>query len=251
MNWLLGLVGAGTALLLRRPSPPAAARHHEQPPVGGFDSRTKLTFEETVAQMHRGYENTQRVVQAMDTKAGAVVALCLAILAFTGTLVAWIHSNLGDGILQAKPVPHCCLAWSLVALILATGISGFACMDRVFKTVRPNGLPDARHFTTLFPAAEKAWGNPDAARHLERIAAGESREFVLKEFREQLLAMGGIAYLKIKHLRQAIRCLWWQGLFAMVLALVIGTAAGFGVLPKKAEENKPVRVIVLPSATGP
>jgi hypothetical protein len=251
MNRLLRLFASAAALLLKPPGSDATPRQSGPPPVDGFDPRAKLTFEETVAQMQRGYENTQRMVQAMDAKAGAVVALCLAILAFTGTLVAWIHDNLGDGILQAVSAPHCCLAWTLVLLILAVGASGFACLDRSFKTVRPHGLPEPRHFTTLFPAAEKAWANPEAIRHLGRVAAGESREFVLQEFQQQLLAMGGIVYLKIKHLRQAIRCLWWQGLFAMTLALVIGTAAGFGVLPRKSDENKPQRAIVLPPADGP
>lgn len=247
MKWLFGLFGVTATMLLKPPGSGIASLPRESRSVDGFDSRAKLSFEETVAQMQRGYENTQRMVQAMDAKAGAVVALCLAILAFAGTLVAWIHSNLSEGILQATAAPHCCLAWTLVLLILATGASGFACLDRSFKTVRPNGLPEPQHFTTLFPATEHAWRDPDAIHHLSRVTMGENREFLLHEFQQQLLAMGGIVYLKIKHLRQAIRCLWWQGLFVMALALVIGTTASFGLLPKKKDENKPFKVIILPT----
>ena len=51
----------------------------------------KLTFEETVSHLARGYENSQRVIQFMDAKAGAVVALCLAIFAFVGKMLAWAY----------------------------------------------------------------------------------------------------------------------------------------------------------------
>lgn len=251
MRWLLGILGVGASTLLRTRVPASAERSGDPPATGGFLTATKLSFEETVAQMHRGYENTQRVVQAMDTKAGAVVALSLAIFAFTGSLVAWIHDKLGDGILQNTSAPHCRVGWTVVALVVLSGLFGFACLDRSFSTVRPNGLPDPKHFTTLFPVTEDAWKNPEALAHLRRIVEGESREFVLNEFQQQLLAMGAIVFRKIKCLRQAIGFLWWQGLFATILAVTIGAAAGFGIIGAERGSKSSPGTQAAPSSKDP
>lgn len=235
MKWLLPIIGTVAASLVRTrneetPTLPAAV---EPSQTEGFDPASMLTFEETVAQMQRGYENTQRVVQFMDAKAGAVIAFSLAMFAFVGKLIAWIYGVVGAGLLAGWEAPHCCIYGTLVLLLCAEVVLGGLCLFRAFMTIRPNGLPQPEHFTTLFPAMERAWDQPMAADYLNRVVAGQNRDFVLGEFKQQLLAMGGIVYLKIKRLQQSITALCWQGLFAVLIGLVIGSSAGLGWLPQK------------------
>lgn len=234
MNWLLPIIGTVAASLVRSrneetPTLPAAVAPSR---TEGFDPASLLTFEETVAQMQRGYENTQRVVQFMDAKAGAVIAFSLAIFAFVGKLIAWIYGVVGAGLLAGWEAPHCCIFGTLVVLLFGEVVLGGLCLYRAFMTIRPNGLPQPAHFTTLFPAMEKAWDQPTAVEYLNCVVAGETKDFMLGEFKQQLLAMGGIVYLKIKRLQQSITALCMQGLFAVLIGLVIGLSAGLGWLPQ-------------------
>lgn len=234
MKWLLPIIGTVAASLVRS--------QNEQPRVlsevvapsrtEGFNPVSMLTFEETVAQMQRGYENTQRVVQFMDAKAGAIIAFSLAIFAFVGKLIAWIYGVVGAGLLSGWEAPHCCIYGTLVLLLFAEVVFGGLCLFRAFMTIRPNSLPQPEHFTTLFPAMENAWDQPMAVEYLDRVVAGQNRDFMLGEFKQQLLAMGGIVFLKIKRLQQSINALCWQGLFAVLIGLVIGSSAGLGWLPQ-------------------
>lgn len=230
------------------PQPPVVGTNLAPPAPTGLQSTTLLTFEETVAQMFRGYENTQRVVQFMDAKSGAVIALSIGIFILAGKLVVGVHDRLGEGMLTAHKAPLCFMLWGMTALVLCVGIAGFICLHLAFRAVRPNGLPKPEHFSTLFPAAETPWNNLTCTAYLKKVVEGESRQFVLGEFERQLLAMGGIVYLKIKSLRSAIRALWWQGFFAFLLLVFLGLVAGFGLYPKKVEDApKPVPVIIVPS----
>lgn len=217
-------------------------------PAAGIHHKSLLTFEETVAQLARGYENTQRVVQFMDAKSGAVVALCLAIFVLTGKLVVGVHDRLGEGMLISHNAPTCFMVWGMGALVVGVGFSGFIALHFAFRAVRPNGLPKPEHFSTLFPAGKDAWSDPVLIDYMEKVVAGQDREFVLSEFRQQLLAMGGIIYLKIEALRSAIKALWWQGLFSFLLLLFVGLVVGVGWYPKKAEEApKPLPITIVPA----
>jgi hypothetical protein len=189
----------------------------------------KLTFEETRAQMLQGYENTQRVIQFMDAKAGAVIALSLALFAFVGKIVSWAFEKTDTEALVHLP---CWMKVSLLLLGLGIFVSGFWCLDRAFRAVRPNGLPKPEYFSTLFPALKEAWADPVAIRYLDQVIAGENQGFVLREFKMQLLAVGGIVFMKIKWLRFSIRLLWFQGLFSVLLGALISYGAIFGILKK-------------------
>lgn len=236
------------ALVSPVPQPPMVGTNSASPAPTGLQSTTSLTFEETVAQMSRGYENTQRVVQFMDAKAGAVIALSIGIFILAGKLVVGVHDRLGEGMLTAHKAPLCCMLWGMTILVLCIGVAGFVCLHLAFRAVRPNGLPLPEHFSTLFPAADKPWNNPTCTTYLRKLVSGESQRFALREFEQQLLAMGGIVYLKIKSLRSAIRALWWQGLFAFLLLVFIGVVVGCGLYPKKVETpQKPVPVIIVPA----
>jgi len=230
------------------PQPPPAGPAQDGTDKIGLQPETPLTFEETVAQMSRGYENTQRVVQFMDAKAGAVIALSLGIFIVTGKLVVGVHDRLGEGLLLSHKAPLCFMLWGMTILVLCIGVAGFVCLHLAFRAVRPNGLPLPEHFSPLFPAADKPWNNPTCTTYIRKLVSGESQRFALREFEQQLLAMGGIVYLKIKSLRSAIRALWWQGLFAFLLLVFIGVVVGCGLYPKKVETpQKPVPVIIVPA----
>jgi hypothetical protein len=192
----------------------------------GLDPLAKLTFEETRAQLLQGYE---RVIQFMDAKAGVVIALSLALFAFVGKVISWAFEKTDPEALVLLP---CWMKVSGVFLGLGIFVSGFWCLDRAFATVKPNSLPKPEFYSTLFPALEKAWADPVAIRYLDKVVAGESKGFVLEEFKKQLLAVGGIVFMKIKWLRFAIRLLWFQGLFSVLFGALISYGAVFGMLVK-------------------
>jgi hypothetical protein len=250
MKWLLPIIGNVAASLVRSRNDETSALPAVTTPgrTEGFDPASRLTFEETAAQMQRGYENTQRAVQFMDAKAGAVIAFSLAIFAFVGKLIAWIYGVVGAGLLAGWEAPHCCILGTLVVLLFGEVVLGGLCLYRAFMTIRPNGLPQPEHFTTLFPAMENAWDQPKAVEYLNRVVAGENRDFMLGEFKQQLLAMGGIVYLKIKRLQQSITALCWQGLFAILIGLLIGGSAGLGWLPQAQSVAPPPVPAAVPQA---
>jgi hypothetical protein len=246
MKWMLSLMGMAASALVRPDDKRGTSGYGGTVPLPlGFDPASRLTFEETVAQMQRGYENTQRVVQFMDTKAAAVTAFSLAIFAFVGKIVAWLYDVSGPEMQATKLFTQCWLFYLLAVLLFAQLVAGFRCLDRTFKAVRPNKLPRPEHFTSLFPAIENAWQRPEAVNYLNRLVSGETKEFVLGEFKKQLLAMGGIIYLKIKCLQQSIRALWWQGLIAVLIGVVVGISVECGCLRMKVI-TKPVSA----AATG-
>jgi len=217
----------------------------------GLVPAEKLSFEATIAQLSRGYENTQRVIQFMDAKAGAVIALCLAIFVLTGKLVVGVHDRLGEGMLTSHHAPVSFMIWGMTGLVGAVGITGFISLHYAFKAVRPNALPRPEHFSTLFPAAREPWDDPRLTAYMDRIVAGEDQNFVLNEFRQQLLAVGDIVFRKIEALKTAITVLWLQGLFSFLLLVFIGLVVGFGWYPKKADTPpRPLPItIVAPQAT--
>ncbi len=224
------------------------AASSEPAPKEGFESVTKLTFEETVAQMSRGYENTQRVIQFMDGKAGAVVALSLAVYAFVGKVVAWAFEKTDATMLKGLP---CWLLCILVVLGLAIMACGFVSLCFAFKTVRPNPLPSWGAFSTLFPAHGKA--NESKARaKLNPIVMGSNCGFAVAEFENQLVAVGQIVHSKINWLRFSINWLWWQGLASVLLSCLIAGMAVSGKLVKSVPSAValPVSPPVIPSASG-
>jgi uncharacterized membrane protein YhdT len=218
------------------------AANSEPAPKEGFESVTKLTFEETVAQMSRGYENTQRVIQFMDAKAGAVVALSLAILAFVGKVTAWAYEKTDAEALWHLP---CWLQIFGILFGLGVCVSCFCCIREAFKTVRPNGLPSKEAFSMLFPAHDGADGRTNAVNYLSVVASGTTQGFAIDEFKRQLVAVGGIVYNKIMWLRDSIWWLLWQGVTALVLGILIVWAAVSGVLiktPVSVTDPAPVKV---------
>lgn len=233
------------------------AASSEVVPKEGFDLVTKLTFEETVAQMSRGYENTQRVIQFMDAKAGAVVALSLAIYAFVGKVLAWAFEKTDATVLKGFP---CWVVYILVVLGLAIMVSGFASLTYAFWTVRPNPLPSWGAFSTLFPAHGKD-DESKARAKLNPIVAGATCGFVVAEFENQLVAIGQIVHRKINRLRSSINWLWLQGLASVLLGSLIAEMAVSGKLIKSvpsAPAGKSVPFVVtlpvsppmIPSASG-
>jgi hypothetical protein len=214
----------------------------------GLAPAEKLSFEATIAQLSRGYENTQRVIQFMDAKAGAVIALCLAIFVLTGKLVVGVHDRLGEGMLTSHQAPVSFMIWGMTGLVGAVGITGFISLHFAFKAVRPSGLPQPEHFSTLFPAAKQPWSNPRLTAYMDRVVSGEDQHFVLDEFRRQLLAVGDIVFRKIEALKTAITVLWLQGLFSFLLLVFIGLVVGFGWYPKKVDTPpKPLPVTIVPA----
>ena len=198
--------------------------------------------------MLQGYENTQRVIQFMDAKAGVVIALSLTLFAFVGKVVSWAFEKTDPEGLVLLP---CWMKVFGLMLGLAIFVSGFWCLDRAFKTVRPNGLPKPEFFSTLFPALKDAWADPVAIRYMDKVVAGEDQGFVLGEFKGQLLAVGGILFVKIKWLRFSIRLLWFQGLFSVLFGALISYDAVFGMLEKTPPSKSDVvaaRVVVGPVA---
>lgn len=237
LRFLLGaFAGSGVS--------PAVATS-EVVPKEGFDPVTKLTFEETVAQMSRGYENTQRVIQFMDAKAGAVVALSLAIFAFVGKVVAWAFDKTDAAVLKELP------AWLVVAgVVLGLGVtvSGFFSLWYAFKTVRPNHLPNWEAFSTLFPAHDKKY-EEKAKERLQPVVTGADFGFVVKEFAVQLVVVGQIVYRKINWLRVSINFLWSQGLASVLLGSFISGLAISGKLVKSEAPTVPAKVQTMSSAT--
>ena len=244
MNWILGLIGVTAASMIKHAgvrSPDALGTGPSNGSADGFDPASRLTFEETVAQMHRGYENTQRVVQFMDAKAGAVIAFSLTIFAFVSKVVAWVYGVVGSGFLVSWEAPGCCMHWILTAFILAEVVAGGICLHQAFMTIRPNSLPMPQHFTTLFPARKGAWIQSDANEYLERVVKGETRGFALGEFKQQLLAMGGIVFLKIEGLQKSLSALILQGLVAIGIGAIIAILVGGGWLNENSKKSAPTK----------
>lgn len=206
-----------------------------------FSPDTKLTFEETVSHMARGYDNTQRVIQFMDAKAGAVVALSLAIFAFVGKVCAWAFEKTDAGALHALP---CGLICVLAFFGIAVLGCGFASLRYAFWTVRPNHLPDWGAFSTLFPAHSKD-EEPRAVSYLKAVVDGTNQKFVVCEFQRQLVAVGQIVHRKINWLRASVQWLLCQGLASVLLGGVISWMGISGKLVK--EESKPVAGVVVPA----
>lgn len=188
----------------------------------------KLSFDQTVSHLVRGYENTQRVIQFMDAKAGAVVALSLAIFAFVGKVLAWAYGETDATVIGQFP---CWVVCALVILGFAILACGFVSLSFAFKTVRPNHLPDAEAFSTLFPA-HSLDGKEEAKRRLRPIVAGTDCGFVVDEFQRQLLAVGEIVHRKINWLRTSIQWLWCQGLASVLLGALISWMGVSGLLVK-------------------
>ncbi len=210
-----------------------------------YSAERKLSFEETVSHMARGYDNTQRVIQFLDAKAGAVVALSLAIFAFVGKVLVWAYGETSAMVIQFYP---CWLVGTLVilgALILACG---FVSLTFAFKTVRPNHLPHAEAFSTLFPA-HTLEGEDEAKRRLKPIATGADCAFVIKDFHVQLLAVGKLVHRKISWLRISIQWLWCQGFASVLMGAVISWMALSGYLVK--EKTKSDREPTTPTNVKP
>jgi hypothetical protein len=222
-----------------------------------FLTETKLSFEETVSQMSRGYDNTQRMIQFMDAKAGAVVALSLAVYAFVGKVVAWAFEKTDATVVKEFP---CWLVCVLIVLGLAIMACGFISLSFAFKTLRPNPLPSWGAFSTLFPAHGKE-DESKARAKLNPIVAGATCGFVVAEFENQLVAIGQIVHRKINWLRFSINWLWWQGLASALLGGVISGMAMSGKLIKSVPSAPagrsvpfvvalPVSPPMIPSASG-
>jgi hypothetical protein len=233
-DWLFGRVDSS-------PASGSAGSGESSPDVYSPDRR--LTFDETVSHMARGYDNTQRVIQFMDAKAGAVVALALAIFAFVGKVVAWAYGQTSADVIGKYP---CLLVSALVLLGGAVLACGFGALHFAFRTVRPNHLPDAEAFSTLFPA-HSLEGKEEAKRRLRPIVTGTDCGFVIDEFQRQLLAVGEIVHRKINWLRTSIQCLWWQGLASVFLGALVSWMGMSGKLVKL--ESKPDAGSV-PAANG-
>ncbi len=192
-----------------------------------INAKAKLSFEETVVHMNRGYENTQRVIQFLDTKAGAVIAFCVALFAFTAKIAAWAYNETGS-------VPFANIPLGLATILGLLGVttvgSGALCLLFSFYTIRPKGLPEPEHFTTLFPAMRSDDGQ--SASYLESIQSGESKGFILEEYSKQLAAVGQIVYGKIDLLKKSVSALIVQGVASVFLGGLIGYVAITGGLKK-------------------
>lgn len=211
----------------------------------GISHSKLLSFEETRCQMAAGFENTQRVVQFMDTKAAAIVGLCLGIFYVVGQVVLTLHERLGEGMLSLESQNYQPILWLFAGLIVSVGVVGFLCLYYAFKTVRPNSLPKAEHFTTLFPVVDQPWNDKHAIEHLTKVVTGDHRVLVLNEYKQQLLAMGGLVYSKIKFLRKAINMLGLQGACTCILLLLTGITFGFGLLKQKEDVTRDQKVEVV------
>lgn len=204
MNWLLELIGFIPSRTIRNNSTdhmPVSGNSSEEQ-ANGFDSEAKLSFAETIEHLNRGFEHTQRVAQFMDAKASGVIAFCIAVFAFIANVVAWVYGVSGSGCLTKWDEPCSWVRGILAVLVVWTTFQGGMCLYRAFSAIRPNGLPSRERFTTLFPVMEKASKQKDAVDYLDRLVAGESRKFVLREFNNQLLDMGGIIYFKIAEVQE-------------------------------------------------
>ncbi|MCU0796695.1 MAG: hypothetical protein MUF31_12270 [Akkermansiaceae bacterium] len=227
-DWLFGRVDSRDALGV------AGSRESGS---GDYSPDRKLSFDETVSQMARGYENTQRVIQFMDAKAGAVVALSIAIFAFVGKVFAWAFEEWDAVAMRTLPGIFCVL---LILGILVLGC-GFLSLTYAFLTVRPNHLPNSEAFSTLFPAHSED-GEDEAKRRLRPIVAGADCEFAVDEYRRQLLAVGKLVHRKINWLRISIHWLWCQGLASVLFGCVIlwmGISGRLVNEPKASEDDLP------------
>jgi hypothetical protein len=177
----------------------------------------KLTFEETVSHLARGYENSQRVIQFMDAKAGAVIALCLAIFALVGKMVGWAF---GAGAVTAFQALSCWEKCSLAVAAFAIILCGFGTLSFAFKTVKPNPLPGWDAFAALFPAHAKRHVLM-AKERLNPFLLGADQGDVVREYEAQLIAVGQLVHGKIAWLRLSVWFLWGQGLASGILGAVI------------------------------
>lgn len=190
-----------------------------------------LTYQETVDLMTRGHENTQRTIQFMDTKAGAVVALSLAIYAFIGAVAKWAFEQTDPTAISNLPTWIQLSCGVLGFLILAFG---FISLIYVFDTVRPNQIPGWGAFSTLFPAHDRDDKNAVkmAKSYMNEITSGISCGRSLEEIEKQLLVVGQLVYAKIHYLRKAVIFLFFQGMAATILGLIILGLAVSGQLVK-------------------
>lgn len=189
----------------------------------GIKPSAKLTFEETLSHMNRGYENTQRVIQFLDTKAGAVIAFSGALFAFAAKIMAWVYEESGSSFLSKVPFPVEVLGALSGIIILCAGA---CCLWSAFNTIRPKGLPTPDDFTVLFPA--RSAGEKESTIYLDSFMSGKSRAFILNEYANQLAIVGQIVFGKIALLKRSVTALIWQGVTSILLGGLIGILALFG-----------------------
>lgn len=198
------------------------SRRKEESIKGFSASIEDSAYQRTLDHAKAGYENAQASIKFVDTKCSVLIALSTSVAGFSVALVRWnFESPLGACFAASR---QACTWWFLGAFLLFS-VSLLACVFCITATIwtliaRP---APAGAFSVLFPVPP----NSDKPAHTAWMAnalLGMDGTSILREYQEQLGAVGLILKTKIRHSRFAAIALLVQ-LFSVVIAILIYFAA--------------------------
>lgn len=181
--------------------------------------RVHLSFEERIAHMSTGYENSQSVVRFLDTKAVAVLGVLPVVLGVLGAMFKWQHdivslTRLRDVFGLSPTVLYFLFMLSLAISLL---VLSWKTVQGAFSAILPRDTGGSKP-SILFP-----YSTEDFTTRLGQFVDSPAQEDAIEDYERQLSRMAEIVAIKLKHVNLAIRNL-------MRLFLVAGIAVTTMVL---------------------
>jgi hypothetical protein len=217
-------------------------------------SSTSLEFDQRVAHLKAGYDNSQSVVRFLDTKASAVIAtipVVIAVLtALFGVVKDWGQWK------DAFASRHSCVLWTALittALVAAALLlSAVFAIVSAFKAITPRDTGIAKP-SVLFPFEKNyaaAWPDNSFASRVAFFKGEAKRLDVLEDYERQIIRMGEITAQKLGCVDDAVKHLKRFFVTAVILlgfvcattlmAAALASANGVGnqsASPRKSSES--------------
>lgn len=192
----------------------------------------ELDYQERIAHLKSGYDNTQSVVRFLDTKASAVVAGATAVFGLNVALAKWLFSFLPA---YLEKVSHWCGFWLLppLLMIIAIGFISYNlyhALRHAYLTLVPRDTGGSEP-SALFPMIPTVGANKKPLSEGEKLNATKQEARIelyglncnqadaIKDYTEQLKQMGRIISVKLKHCKLSIEYLFPFIVSSAVLAL--------------------------------
>lgn len=203
---------------------------------------TSLKFEERVAHLKTGYDNSQSVVRFLDTKASAVIgAIPIVIAALTGLFGA--VKDLGRWE-QAFKSDYGMVLWAAALLTIAVSVVllVFAVLAIVaaFSAITPRNTGEAKP-SVIFPFESSfEFPTPDQsfAARVKHFKEKATQNDALEDYERQIVRMSEIVRQKLTCVNTAVKELKVFFIFAVILlGLLCGTTVLAGVLASQVASN--------------
>jgi hypothetical protein len=188
----------------------------------------RLSFQDRVAHLKSGYDNSQSVARFLDTKASAVIAAIPIVVALFTLLVNVVKDAAQWR--QAFASPIALLLYIFVALLVASVIALLEAAGQAiaaaFRAITPRTSGKTKP-SVLFPCEEKFDGSPPDDTFASRVAflIHEAKENdVFEDYERQIIRMSEIVAQKFGCVNEAIEHLKRFFICAVfVLGLILAT----------------------------